>query len=87
MAEIKGTIHIKAGQIDRLENLPHEEEESDLSAILRKLTVEGWTLAGDYTLELTSTQETNEERMSELESVSKSIPRLDSRVVSEKPNK
>jgi hypothetical protein len=84
MAEFKGTIHIKDGKVDRLENLSDMNQavchEGDLSIILPPLFTDGWTLLGDYTLTLTKTEETVEERKSRLVSESKGDARPLSRV-------
>lgn len=79
MAEFKGTIHIKDGKVDQLENLSDMDQtvahEGNLSVVLSHLFSEGWTLLGDYTLTLTKTEETVEERRSGLASESKSDTR------------
>ena len=84
MAELKGTIRIKDGKVDRLENLSDMNRavvhEGDLSVILPELFAAGWTLLGDYTLTLTKTEETLEERKSGLASESRGDTRPHSRV-------
>jgi hypothetical protein len=59
MPETTGTIHIKDGQVVRLENLSQWNRaivSDDLSVILRKLAAAGWRLSGDYALTLTKTE-------------------------------
>jgi len=81
MAEFTGLIHVKDGKVHKLENLtivnqdPAVVHKGDLSVILPELTLAGWTLVGDYTLVLTKTEETVEERKSKLLSESESDTR------------
>jgi hypothetical protein len=83
MAELQGTIHIKDGKVDRLSLSGVDQavdQEGDAPMILSDLSSAGWILTGNYTLALTNTEETVEERKSLLVSESMSDTRPLSRV-------